>query len=135
MPLITWNDSYSVKVKQMDDQHKKLVDIINHLHDAMKAGKGKDAVDKVLTDLIAYTKTHFASEESLMKLHAYPGYEEQKKAHNSLVMQVVDIQKKFEAGNAPLSQDVMNFLKDWLIKHIQGTDQKYGPYLNQKGVV
>lgn len=134
MPLITWNDNYSVKVKQMDDQHKKLVDIINHLHDAMKAGKGKEAVDKVLTDLIAYTRTHFTSEESLMKLHAYPGYDEQKKAHTALVNQVVDIQKKFEAGSAPLSQDVMGFLKDWLIKHIQGTDQKYGPYFNQKGV-
>jgi hemerythrin len=134
MALITWNDSYSVKVKQMDDQHRKLVDIINHLHDAMKAGKGKEAVDKVLTDLIAYTKTHFTSEETLMKLHAYPGYDDQKKAHTALVTQVTDIQKKFEAGSAPLSQDVMTFLKDWLIKHIQGADQKYGPYFNQKGV-
>jgi len=135
MSLITWNDSYSVKVKQMDDQHKKLIDIINHLHDAMKAGKGKEAVNKVMTDLVAYTKTHFATEESLMKLHAYPGYDDQKKAHSALVTQVADIHKKFEAGNAPLSQDVMSFLKDWLVKHIQGTDKKYGPFLNEKGVV
>lgn len=134
MALITWNDSYSVKVKQMDEQHRKLVEMINQLHDAMKVGQGKQVVGDVLNALVSYTKTHFASEESLMKTYGYPGYEDQKKAHANLVGQVGDIQKKFLDGNAPLSQDVMAFLKDWLIKHIQGSDQKYGLYFNSKGV-
>lgn len=134
MALIAWNDSYSVKVKQMDEQHKKLVEMINQLHEAMKVGQGKQAVGDVLNALVSYTKTHFANEESLMKTHGYPGYEDQKKAHTNLVGQVGDIQKKFLAGNAPLSQDVMVFLKDWLIKHIQGTDQKYGLFFNSKGI-
>jgi len=134
MALITWNDSYSVKVKQMDEQHRKLVEMINQLHDAMKVGQGKQVVGDVLNALVSYTKTHFASEESLMKTYGYPGYEDQKKAHDNLVGQVGDIQKKFQDGNAPLSQDVMTFLKEWLVKHIQGADQKYGLYLNSKGV-
>jgi hemerythrin len=133
MALIAWNDSYSVKVKEMDDQHKKLVDMINELHEAMKVGKGKEVIGKVLTSLADYTRRHFTSEESLMKLHGYPAYEEQKKAHNQLVIQVVEIQKKYNEGLVQ-SQQIISFLKEWLINHIQGMDQKYGSYLNAKGV-
>jgi hemerythrin len=133
MALIVWNDSYSVKVKEMDDQHRKLIDMINELHDAMKVGKGKEVIGKVLTGLTDYTRRHFASEESLMKLHGYPAYEEQKKAHNQLIIQVVEIQKKYNEGLVQ-SQQIISFLKEWLINHIQGMDQKYGSHLNAKGV-
>lgn len=133
MALINWNDSYSVKVKEMDEQHKKLIEMINQLHDAMKVGKGKEVIGNVLTALTDYTRKHFTLEETLMKIHGYPGYEDQKKAHNIMVTQVVNIQKKFSEGNI-LSQQVMTFLKEWLIHHIQGMDQKYGPYFNGKGV-
>jgi hemerythrin len=133
MALIVWNDSYSVKVKEMDDQHKKLIDMINQLHDAMKVGKGKEVIGNVLTALTDYTRKHFTLEENLMKIHGYPGYADQKKAHDSMVTQVMDIQRKFSEGNV-LSQQVMTFLKEWLIHHIQGMDQKYGSYFNGKGV-
>jgi hemerythrin len=133
MALIAWNDTYSVKVKEMDEQHKKLIDMINQLHDAMKVGKGKEVVGKVLTSLTDYTRRHFTSEENLMKIHGYPGYEDQKKAHDQLVGQVVDMQNKFSEGGVQ-SQQVVTFLKDWLIRHIQGMDQKYGAHLNGKGV-
>jgi hemerythrin-like metal-binding protein len=133
MALITWNDSYSVKIKEMDNQHKKLIDLINTLHDAMKVGKGKEAVGEISTALVDYTKRHFSAEEMLMKLHDYPGYEDQKRAHMQLVSQIAVIQKKYEDGTV-LSQDVITFLKNWLVNHIQGMDQKYGPYLIDKGV-
>jgi hemerythrin-like metal-binding protein len=133
MSLITWNDSYSVKVNEMDNQHKKLVDLINTMHDAMKVGKGKEIIGEISKALLDYTKRHFNAEEMLMKLHNYPGYEEQKRVHNQLVSEILDIQKKFEAGTV-ISQEVITFLKNWLVNHIQGMDQKYGSYLNIKGV-
>jgi hemerythrin len=133
MALLAWNDSYSVKVKEIDDQHRKLIDMINELHDAMKVGKGKEVIGKVLTALTDYTRRHFSAEENLMKLHGYPAYEEHKKSHNQLVVQVADIQKKYSDGGV-LSQEVLAFLKDWLINHIKGMDQKYGPHLNAKGL-
>jgi len=135
MPLISWNDNYSVKVKQFDDQHKKLIDMLNELHDAMKVGKGKDVLEKILAGLIQYTNTHFAAEERLMKLHNYPDYEQHKKEHNLLVLQVLDVQKKYHEGSAVLAQSVITFLKDWLKNHIQGVDKNYGPFLNSKGIV
>jgi hemerythrin len=135
MALITWHDTYSVKVRKFDDEHKKLISLINQLHDAMMVGQGGQVIGKVLQSLIDYTSTHFAAEEASMKLHNYPGYEQHKKEHNSLVLQVLDVQKNLKAGKAPLSQEIMLFLKNWLQSHIQGEDKKYGPFFNAKGVV
>lgn len=134
MALISWSDSLSVKVKQFDDQHKKLVDMVNQLFDAMKAGKGNQVMGDILKSLIQYTQTHFAAEERIMKQYGYPDFEAHKKEHNALVMQVLDLQKQFQEGKAVLTQNVMTFLRDWLSKHIQGEDKKYGVYLNGKGV-
>lgn len=134
MALITWSDSLSVKVKQFDDQHKKLVDMVNQLFDAMKTGKGNQVMADILKQLIAYTQTHFAAEERLMKQYGYPDFEAHKKEHNALVVQVLDLQKQFQEGKAVLTQNVMTFLRDWLSKHIQGDDKKYGVFFNGKGV-
>lgn len=134
MALITWSDSLSVKVKQFDDQHKKLVDMVNQLFDAMKTGKGNQVMGDILKQLIAYTQTHFAAEERLMKQYGYPDFEAHKKEHNALVMQVLDLQKQFQEGKAVLTQNVMTFLRDWLSRHIQGDDKKYGVFFNGKGV-
>lgn len=133
MALITWSDKFSVQVKQLDEQHKKLIELLNRLHDAMKVGKGKEVLEEVLGSLIIYTQKHFAAEEELLKVNNYPGYAVHKQAHNQLVVQVLDVQKQTQTGVA-LSQQVMSFLKDWLETHIQGTDKKYGPFLNQKGL-
>ncbi len=134
MALITWNDNYSVMVNKFDDQHKKLIGMVNDLHDAMKVGKGKEVLEKVLTGLIQYTKTHFEDEERLMKLHNYPNYEQHKKEHNLLTLQVLDLQKNFIEGKAVLTQNVMTFLKEWLQNHIKAEDKNYGPFLKSKGI-
>ena len=131
--LINWNKSYSVGVSQMDKEHQRLIDIINNLYAAMRAGRSKDAIGTILDELIDYTKTHFAHEERLMQESNYAGYDEQKRCHESLIAQVVEIQNKYRAGTA-LGQEVMSFLKNWLINHIQGLDKKYGPVMNKKGI-
>ena len=131
--LITWSRSYSVGVSQMDREHQRLIDIINNLYAAMRSGRSKDAIGTILDELIDYTKTHFAHEEKLMRDSNYSGFDEQKRCHESLVSQVVEIQQKYHAGTA-LGQEVMSFLKSWLINHIQGLDKKYGPVMNKKGI-
>ncbi len=131
--LINWNKSYSVGVSQMDKEHQRLIDIINNLYASMRAGRGKDAIGTILDELIDYTKTHFAHEERLMQESGYAGFDEQKRSHEALIAQVVEIQKKYRAGTA-LGQEVMNFLKNWLVNHIQGLDKQYGPVMNKKGI-
>ena len=134
MPLITWDNSYSVKIKVIDGQHQKLVHLVNELYEGLNQGKGREASGKTLDELINYTRTHFAYEEQLFKIHGYPGYADHKAEHDALASKVIDFQKQFKEGKANLALPLMTFLKDWLINHIRGTDQKYTAFLNTKGV-
>ncbi len=135
MALLEWSDKYSVNIKEMDEQHKKLFNMINELHDAMKGGRGKEALGGIFTGLIQYVGTHFAAEERLMSAHAYAGYVAQKAEHDKLIKRALELQKNFQEGAPVVTVEVMNFLKDWLQTHILGSDKKYGPFLNGKGVI
>jgi hemerythrin len=134
MALMEWSPAFSVKVKKYDDQHKKLVDLVNQLHDAMKAGEGITILGTVLQSLIAYTGSHFADEEKMMQANAYPDYAKHKAAHEALVKKVLELQQQFQSGKTMLTMSVMSFLKEWLVNHIQGEDKKYGIYFNSKGI-
>ena len=135
MPLMQWNDRMSMGLETFDNEHKKLVEMINELFDGMQAGKGAEALGKILDKLIDYTKVHFAHEEKLMAEHGYADSPTHKAEHVALAKQVLDVQAKFKSGaSAVLSMDVLNFLKEWLLKHIQGTDKKYVAHFKSKGV-
>ena len=135
MASLTWSDKYSVNIREIDQQHQKLFKMINDLDAAMREGRGKQVLGKILNDLIQYTASHFATEEGLMQKHGYPEYEEHKAKHEKMTQKVLDIQREYEAGKATITLDVMKFLQDWLDKHIMGTDRRYGPFLNAKRVL
>ena len=134
MALLAWKDAYSVKIKEVDDQHKKLIDMINELNDAMAQGKAKDALGTILDKLVSYAASHFVLEERLMQTHGYEGYQEHKDKHEKMTAKILDLQRQFKSGQAAMTIEVMNFLKNWLDKHIVGTDMKYSAFLNSKGV-
>lgn len=134
MAFFAWSDSYSVGVQSIDDQHKKLIQLTDDLFSAMKTGKGNEQVGGIVSSLIDYTLTHFAYEEKAMQAANYPGYLQHHKLHEDLVKKVKEFQAKFQTGNTMLSVDLLNFLKTWLINHIQGDDKKYLPYLVAKGI-
>ncbi len=134
MPLITWSEKYSVAVKDFDQQHQKLITLINDLHDAMKAGKAKSILEGILDELESYTEYHFKAEEDMMKKHAYPELENQKTQHAGFVTKIKEFQTQFKSGKTSVSLEISNFLRDWLINHINGTDKNYGSFFNQKGV-
>jgi hemerythrin-like metal-binding protein len=135
MPLMTWTDKMSVGVKVLDDDHKKLVTLINDLHEGLKAGHGKETLGKILDGLVNYTKSHFEREERLFAKTGYPDSHAHKKQHDDLTHQVLSVQAQYKGGAAAtLTMDVMDFLKTWLTNHIQGSDQKYSAHLNAHGV-
>lgn len=134
MPLIKWDDSYSVSVKTLDEQHKKLFVLINQLHDAMSAGKGKEIIESVLKDMIDYTHTHFTTEEKLLEKHHYPYLEQQKQEHALFIQKVSEMQQKYKTGSSlTISFEVSQFLKNWLSNHIKLDDKKYSTFLVEKG--
>jgi methyl-accepting chemotaxis protein len=132
--LIRWNDRIKIGIEVFDAQHKKLVQMINSLHRAMKTSQAGATVGRILNELVEYTQTHFKAEEDAMRKHGYPDLSTHRKKHQDLIERVLDTRKKMTAGNAMLSMDVMEFLKDWLIHHIQGTDKEYAPFLKSKGI-
>jgi len=127
MPLITWNQNLSLGVPEVDSQHQQLVNMVNQLHEAMAQGQGKTVLAPVLTGLLHYTRTHFGAEEQLMQRAGYPQLEEHKKQHEEFVRKVADMKNRFEAGETRLTVEMMNFLQNWLVGHIKGTDRKYVP--------
>ncbi|AFN75423.1 hemerythrin [Melioribacter roseus P3M-2] len=134
MSLINWNDTYSVRIKVLDNQHKKLVDTINLLYDAMKQGKSNEVLSKIIFDLIAYTKTHFQSEEDLFEKYSYPNKLQHKKEHDDFVNSVGKFYEDFQNKRAGLSLEIMNFLTNWLTKHIKGSDKAYSKFMNEQGI-
>jgi hemerythrin len=130
MAFVQWSDRLSVGIEAIDDQHKKLVSIVNRLYNAMKEKKGSEILGDVLSELIEYTKYHFTTEETVMKNNAYPHYLSHKSSHSQLVEKVMDLDIELKAGKIALSVQVFQFLKDWLVNHIQGEDKKYAPYLS-----
>ena len=134
MALMTWSEQLSVNIKQVDSQHMKLVELLNNFHDAMKVGKGREAMGKTFSELLDYTAHHFVTEEDIMKKHGYPAFPAHKREHEALTKKVADLSERFSRGEAIISADTMTFLKDWLYDHIMGSDKKYAPFLNSKGV-
>ena len=128
MALMKWDSSLSVQIDGIDAQHKKLVTLLNKLHDAMSAGAGRQAVGSVLDELVAYTREHFANEEQIMRRAAYPDLAKHAAEHVTLTAKAVDLQKGLKAGNV-LTMDVMAFLVTWLTQHIMKVDMQYVPYV------
>ena len=134
MVLVAWDDKYSVGVSELDNQHKQLILILNDLYDAMQSQKANDVIGTIITKLVNYTKTHFTTEERYMTQYAYPDLAAQKKEHEIFTKKVMDFKEAFDSGRTSLSVSVTSFVKDWLVSHISGSDRKYGPFLNSKGV-
>ncbi len=132
--FIEWDDKYSVGVDEYDGDHKVLIRMINDLNTALAEGRSKEAVEKTIDALIDYTAYHFKNEENNFKKFKYPEMDMHVKLHKEFVDQVLKFKDDFSSGKALVSKDIMNFLKDWLVKHIMGVDTKYTKFFNERGV-
>ena len=134
MSFLEWNDDHKVGVKQVDEQHQKLFDMLNALHEAAVNGAEQSALAGILDEMIDYTVYHFQTEEQLFQQYAYPDYAAHKTIHDALTSQAVDLQQQFRDGSATISFDLLDFLHGWLVEHTTGLDKEMGPFLNGKGV-
>ena len=131
--LFPWTPGYSVGIPQIDTQHKVLIQLINDLHAAMSAGHGKDALGKILDELVRYTEVHFTSEEGMLRQKRYSKLTEHHVVHQDLTRQVVELRDKYRANALALTVDVMYFLQRWLADHIMVHDQAYAKELREAG--
>lgn len=132
--LFSWSDDYSVNIQEVDEQHKMLVSMLNELHVSIREHHGKATSREVLDRLAEYTRTHFMLEESLMRLTHYPGFDIHKQQHENLIAQVQDLQHKLDHENAAITFELLHFLKNWLIQHINESDKRFGAHFQKAGL-
>jgi len=131
---LVWDASFETGVGRYDKAHKVLFSMINDLHVAMQQGRSRSTIAEILSGLAEYTVSHFADEEATFARTHYPEEQQHREIHRKLVAQVMDYKDKFESGATVLSQDIIDFLQNWLVSHIKGVDKKYGPHMKEHGV-
>jgi methyl-accepting chemotaxis protein/hemerythrin len=130
---MVWDQSFTTTIDLFDEHHKKLFGMVNELNEAMQHKRSKAAIGSVLERLISYTGTHFAAEEEAFRKTRYPDEAAHVKLHRELVGQAVALKDKFNAGEVLLTQEVIEFLQNWLVNHIKGIDSRYGVHLHNNG--
>lgn len=132
--FVAWRDDLSVGIGSIDDDHKKLLSLINNLQTAVYYPTGETFERQALKELVDYTKYHFEREERMMRDNDYPDYEAHKRQHEAMIAKVNGFMQAYDTDREGTVEELTGFLKGWLIQHIAGTDQQYSGHLRSRGV-
>jgi hemerythrin-like metal-binding protein len=119
-----WKENYNTGIKEIDRQHRKLVDIISQLQDSLSDGLVNKEMGKVLKGLVDYTRNHFRDEEALMRQIGFAEIATHKATHEMLINQIRDILLGLKGGKQLTAIELIEFLKKWLVEHILNEDMK-----------
>ena len=136
MTSIEWDESLSVGIGLINDQHKMLIEKLNDLATAVDEKKGSERINQTLDFLIDYTEFHFSTEEKHMTEQAYPGIDFHKEQHQEFKTTLNHLLDDFdeEGATVPLADSIQKFLIAWLVKHIRSVDVEFGKFLKEKGM-
>jgi len=131
---IEWGDALLTHVGDMDDQHKKLIGIMNKLHESFHSKTDGDIEKESLVKLIEYTEYHFSVETNLMKKYDYPEMSNHLEKHKEFTAKLKELCNKHLVEKIEVSQELILFLTSWLFNHIMEVDKKLANFLREKGV-
>lgn len=132
--FLEWKNEYSVGIDSIDQQHKKLINLINQLQTTVKYSTGEEFEREALDELVDYTRTHFSYEEDMMEQNGYPDFEPHKAQHVKMINKVEEVLAEYEKDSDTAMENALNYLSEWLINHINGTDKEYSSFMISKGV-
>ena len=135
MNKIEWDDSLSVGIDEIDEQHKTLLKRLNDLSKAIGMNQGEMEIVKTLDFMSDYTDHHFSAEENHMAEVGYPGLGHQQEQHEEFKGLLKQLEQDFREDGATkeLADSIDTFLANWLLKHIKEVDHKFGRFLQQQG--
>ena len=123
--LVEWSDKYSVGCEKIDEQHKRLFDLINKLYQAFVEANAKKVITQIIEEMAKYAIYHFSTEEELFDKYDYYDKEKHKSEHELFIDKVIEFAQKLKNEELTVTYEVMLFLKDWLINHILKSDMRY----------
>ncbi len=131
---LSWKPSYSVGVSRFDSEHRRLLELMWLLFKSLGKSSGSEDAAKIMDELEQYTITHFTGEEELMAEHGYPGLENHRREHDVMKQRIGEFREKFDSDSVETSREVLRYLQDWLINHINVTDKAYQEFFNARSV-
>lgn len=132
MESIVWKSDYDTGIKEIDEQHRKLVDLLHDLQEVAFSSSSNGDIGTRLLAFIKYMKVHLKDEESLMRRIAYSDYELHKQQHTQLISQFVSLLQKLKSGDELTPTALIEFMRHWLINHIEDEDSKIGVELRER---
>jgi hemerythrin len=135
---IEWDEQWSVGIKTLDDDHKKLVEIINGIIDLYTTSAKERSLRSSMNKLMKYIGSHLKKEEKFLELNGYPQLKKHQEAHLLLMYDVLAVKTKMLSGdyNMLSAEELKRFLiEKWLMEHIKYGDQEYAVYFADKKLV
>jgi hemerythrin len=133
--MIKWENRFSVNVSKIDEDHKLFILIINKVIVAKQENNKHEIISDALNEMTAYAISHFKSEEGYMLDLDYPEYQQHKNEHKVFLKTTVDFCKRVMNRDSNIIDDLCEFIEQWLLEHIQGTDKKFSECFNKNGIV
>ena len=127
MPLFTWFETYSIRNREIDSQHKELFALLNRLYDSSYDAGDNDAIYGILDELIAYSGYHFQTEEQYMAEIGYEGLDKQRIEHDYFTEKIRSLKRSDDLSVSELTRDTIVFLGRWLLHHVTVEDKKISP--------
>lgn len=131
---LAWSEDFSVKVKLLDEQHKVMVSIINELIESVNNQPNQEKINEIIARMTNYKHHHFDTEEKYFAEFNFEGAAEHIVAHRNFNVQVEKLQKEYSGDIIAFTFNLLDFLEDWLIDHIQNMDHKYIKCFNEHGL-
>ena len=132
--MLEWNDKFSVGISRIDEEHKKLFGILNKAILAKGHNDDPEELREVLRKMINYAIAHFKTEETYMKEFNFPEYQDHKKEHRDFYIETITYLDKFTKSGSQIANDKLEYLKWWLVNHIQVTDRKFIDCFKKNGL-
>jgi hemerythrin len=131
--VIEFSEELLTGIPEMDEQHKKLVELLNKVVSVLREGRREEARNILIRELLDYVESHLTSEEEFLKSIGYPDYENHKKAHDVFRKEVQRLVPHVKNGDEKAFRDVLFLTWGWVYNHIAKTDKKYGLYAKEMG--
>jgi hemerythrin len=132
--LITWDEKFALNIKEIDQQHKKFIDMINVLYDSCSRKVSEEVLEQTIADMRDYAFVHFRNEEKYFERVGFKEAPSHIAQHHFFLENIERIQEQYCQNDFALPAQVLTFLQEWLTNHIMNSDRKYVASFVEHGI-